>query len=326
MLPLVKTIRVLAPSCLQEIFAAFAIGLAVWPASAGALDFTLQKRMENQAGSGDYRIVSTRETWNPRQTAVIVCDMWDLHHCKNAVRRVQEMAPRMNQVLAKARAQGAFIIHAPSSCMKPYEGQPARERAKVAPKAANLPPDIGSWCKQIPAEEKGQYPIDQTDGGEDDDPAEHAQWAEELKAKGLNPRAPWTRQIDVLKIHDDDAISDSGVEVWNLLEQRGIRNVILLGVHVNMCVSGRPFGLRQMAKNGKNVVLMRDMTDSMYNPKMRPFVDHYRGTELFIEHIEKFICPTITSDQLLGGKPLTFAGDPRAEKSATSGKAGGLKQ
>ena len=33
-----------------------------------------------------------------------------------------------------------------------------------------------------------------------------------------------------------------------------------------MCVLGRPFGLRQMAKNGKNVVLMRDMTDTMYNP------------------------------------------------------------
>ena len=64
-----------------------------------------------------------------------------------------------------------------------------------------------------------------------------------------------------------DAISDSGVEIWNLLEQRGIDNVILLGVHANMCVLGRPFGLRQMAKNGKNAVLMRDMTDTMYNPK-----------------------------------------------------------
>ena len=63
-----------------------------------------------------------------------------------------------------------------------------------------------------------------------------------------------------------DAISDSGVEIWNLLEERGINNVILLGVHTNMCVLGRPFGLRQMAKNGKNVVLMRDMTDTMYNP------------------------------------------------------------
>jgi len=219
------------------------------------------------------------------------------------------MAPRMNDLLEKVRAQGVFIIHAPSSCMKPYEGHPARERAKAAPKAANLPADIASWCRQIPAEEQGKYPIDQTDGGEDDDPVEHAAWAAELKAKGLNPRAPWTRQIDVLKIHDQDAISDSGVEVWNLLEQRGISKVILMGVHVNMCVAGRPFGLRQMAKNGKHVVLMRDLTDSMYNPARWPFVDHFRGTALFIEHLEKYVCPTITSDQIMGGKPFRFSGD-----------------
>ena len=277
-------------------------------AAAPALQLTLQKRVETGPGRGEFHAVQSAESWNFKQTAIIVCDMWDLHHCKNAVLREGEMAPRMNELLEKARGQGVFIIHAPSSCMKPYEGHPARERAKAAPKAPNLPADIGSWCKQIPAEERGKYPIDQTDGGEDDDPAEHAAWAAELKAKGLNPRAPWTRQIDVLKIHAQDAISDSGVEIWNLLEQRGIANVILMGVHVNMCVAGRPFGLRQLAKNGKRVVLMRDLTDSMYNPARWPFVTHQRGTELFIEHVEMFICPTITSDQMLKGKPFRFSG------------------
>ena len=28
----------------------------------------------------------------PAETAVIVCDVWDAHHCLNAVRRVKEMA------------------------------------------------------------------------------------------------------------------------------------------------------------------------------------------------------------------------------------------
>lgn len=278
-------------------------------AASPELQLALQKRVETKPGSGEFRVTTTAEKWNPKQTAIIVCDMWDLHHCKNAVVREGEMAPRMNDLLEKARAQGVFIIHAPSSCMKPYEGHPARERAKAAPKAANLPTDIAAWCRQILAEELGKYPIDQTDGGEDDDPVEHAAWAAELKGRGLNPRAPWTRQIEVLKIHEQDAISDSGVEVWNLLEQRGISKVILMGVHVNMCVAGRPFGLRQMAKNGKHVVLMRDLTDSMYNPARWPFVDHFRGTALFIEHLEKYVCPTITSDQIMGGKPFRFSGD-----------------
>jgi type 1 glutamine amidotransferase len=102
------------------------------------------------------------------------------------------------------------------------------------------------------------------------------------------------------------------VEIWNLLEERGIRNVLLLGVHTNMCVLGRPFGLRQMAKNGKHVVLVRDLTDTMYNPARWPYVNHFRGTDLVVEHVEKFVCPTITSDQLLGdSKPLRFKNDAR---------------
>ena len=277
-------------------------------AAEAPLSFTLQSR----APAGKTTLV--KEPWLPSRTAIIVCDMWDLHHCKNAVTREVEMAPRMNEVLEKARKDGVLIIHAPSSCMKPYEGTPARERAKSAPTAARLPDKIAEWCKQIPAEEMAVYPLDQTDGGEDDDLAEHAAWAKELAAKGLNPKAPWTKQIDVLRIDQEkDAISDSGVEIWNLLEARNIDNVILMGVHLNMCVSGRPFGLRQMAKNGKHVVLMRDLTDTMYNPARWPFVSHARGTELFVAHVEKRICPTITSDQIIGGTPFAFS-------DATAGK------
>ena len=83
-----------------------------------------------------------------------------------------------------------------------------------------------------------------------------------------------------------------------------------------MCVAGRPFGLRQMAKNGRRVVLMRDLTDSMYNPARWPNVSHFRGTALIVEHIEKFVCPTITSDQILGGKPFMFSTDPDAKARA----------
>ena len=266
------------------------------------LSLSLQSR--NAAGGKQL----ARESWAGSSTAIIVCDMWDLHHCKNAVTREGEMVPRMNAVLEKAREQGVFVIHAPSSCMKAYEGTPARERARMAPAAGRLPDKIGEWCKQIPAEEGAIYPIDQRDGGEDDEAEEHAAWTKELEAKGLNPKAPWTRQVASLRIDQErDAISDSGVEIWNLLEARGLQNVILMGVHLNMCVAGRPFGLRQMARNGRRVALMRDMTDSMYNPACWPFVSHQRGTELFVEYVEKRICPTITSDQIVGGKPFSFS-------------------
>jgi hypothetical protein len=54
---------------------------------------------------------------------------------------------------------------------------------------------------------------------------------------------------------------------------------------------------------------MRDMTDTMYNPKAAPYVNHYKGTALIVEHIEKFVCPTITSDQIIGGKEFKFKAD-----------------
>ena len=278
---------------------------------AEALSLTLRKRVETKAGSGRFHAIVAPAQWDTKKTAIIVCDVWDSHHCLNAVRRVGEMAPRLNRVLVEARRRGVLIVHAPSDCMAAYKDHPARQNALKTPRSKSLPKDIGTWCNRIPAEEKGTYPIDQSDGGEDDDPAEHRAWAEKLQKMGRNPRAPWKSQVDVLQIDDGDVISDKGEEIWSVFEQRGIENVVLAGVHTNMCVLGRPFGLRQMAKNGKNVVLMRDMTDTMYNPKMAPFVSHFAGTDLMIEHVEKFVCPTITSDQILGGKPFRFRDDDR---------------
>lgn len=275
---------------------------------ADETDFRLTLRSRVEKG-GEYAVTTRPEAWPAGKTAVIVCDMWDAHHCLNAVRRENEMVPRTEAFLRKARAQGAFIIHAPSSCMAAYQDHPARKRAQAAPAAKTLPKGIDQWCTKIPAEDKGKYPIDQSDGGEDDDPKEHAEWHAKLAATGRNPKAPWKSQHAGLTIRDEDAVSDSGVEIWNLLEARGIDRVMLVGVHTNMCVLGRPFGLRQLAKNGKNVVLVRDLTDTMYNPKMPPMVSHFEGTRLIVAHIEKFVCPTVTSDQLIGGKEFRFKGD-----------------
>jgi nicotinamidase-related amidase len=272
---------------------------------------TIHKRLREETGNRTYAVREKTEQWKPNQTAIIVCDVWDAHESLNAVRRLEEMCPRMNQVLESARSRGVLIVHAPSSCMERYQGHPARRRAQEAPRATNLPEAIGEWCRKIPSEEKGTYPVDQTESAKDDDPVEDEQWHQRLVGMGRDPNGPWKAQNSLLD-HDEDAISDSGVEIWNLLEHRRIKNVILLGVHTNMCVLGRPFGLRQMAKNGKNVVLMRDMTDTMYNPERWPYVTHFAGTDLIVEHIEKFVCPSITSVDFLGGDPFQFKNDRRS--------------
>ena len=310
------TTRCLAAACL-----AMALCAARMEAAAQPFELQLRTRVADAApsdapgSSATTAVVRTQrkpETWSPAETAVIVCDMWDAHHCLNAVRRVGELAPRMNAFLEAARARGATIIHAPSSCMEFYRDHPARLNAQAVPRAAKLPAQIESWCHwKDPTEQQIGYPIDHSDGGEDDDPAEHAAWHAKLAAMGRNPGSPWIRQTPAIEIDDGDFITDDGVENWSILEQRGIKNVMLLGVHTNMCVLGRPFGLRQMARHGKHVVLVRDLTDTMYNPAMPPYVSHFSGTDLIVEHIERYVCPTITSDQILGGREFRFRQDRR---------------
>ena len=73
-------------------------------------------------------------------------------------------------------------------------------------------------------------------------------------------------------------------------------------------VPGRPFGIRQLLKLGFNVVLVRDLTDAMYDPRQPPFVSHTRGTQPVIEHIEKDWCPSIAADDLC--KVIPGSDDP----------------
>lgn len=262
--------------------------------AAEPLRLRTRKQVEAAPQSGEWKTEEKTVEWDPRKTAIIICDMWDKHWCKGATERVAEMAPRMNQMIEAARGRGVFIIHSPSDTMKFYEGTPQRKRAQAAP-VSKPPVPLQSWCKLDPAKE-APLPIDDSDGGCDDDPP----------CKGYSA---WKQEIPVLKIADEDAITDS-TEAYNLLQQRGIENVIVMGVHANMCVLGRPFSVRQMVGVGKNVVLVRDMTDTMYNSRSRPFLNHFRGTALIVQHIERYWCPSITSADFLGGQPFRFSQDP----------------
>jgi putative heme-binding domain-containing protein len=266
--------------------------------SAAEITFHTRARVETAPGSGEFNVVVKPVTWDANKTAVIICDMWDAHWCKGATERVAEIAPVMNEVVFAARGQGMLIIHAPSETMPFYKETPQRQRALEAPRA-EPPSKIERWRRLDPAKE-GPFPIDDSDGGCDDHP----------QCKG-GPPYPWKRQISTIQIAPEDAVTDSGEEVFNLMEQRGIENLIVMGVHANMCVLGRSFAIRQMVALGKNVLLMRDMTDTMYNSRRRPFVSHFQGTDLVIEHIEKYWCPSITSTAFTGRAPFRFKDDAR---------------
>jgi nicotinamidase-related amidase len=245
----------------------------------------------------EFRVIEETVEWEASATAIIICDMWADHPCKVAALRVARMAPRMNEVVSLARDQGVAIIHAPSSGMQHYEDTPYRARMKNA-KPAKPPVPIQGWC-YLNADHEGPWPIVDdikrgqalVTGCDDPDPLPHVE-----TDRHQHP------DIDIIGY---DGISDNGQEIFNFLEQEGRSNVVLMGVHTNMCVLGRPFGIRQQKYLGKNVVLCRDLTDALYDPRDKPYVSHARGLELVVEHIEKYWCPSILGDCLTRVLPGT---------------------
>ena len=172
---------------------------------------SLEKRIPSDSDSGAFAIVNEIQRWSFKETAIIICDMWDRHWCQGASERVEEMAPFMNKVVNAARNKGILIVHAPSQCIDFYKNHPARKMGQKykSKRAKNL------ISNNLLVSEKGTvWPVDQTDGGCDDDPQ-------------CKQGQPWTKQTGLLEISDRDAISDSGIEITGLFEAKGIKNLML---------------------------------------------------------------------------------------------------
>ena len=266
--------------------------LAKRPRVPGRLAVTLRDRKKTSSGKIQER--TRRVEWKAAETAVIICDMWNGHYCLLAAQRVDAMAPRMNRDITAARAHGVLVIHAPSGCMDVYEKTAHRWRMKLAP-VSKTPIPLMGWCYRDPQREP-ELPVDVSKQPCDDP----------VVGKAVRR---FSKQHDAIKITGFDGVSHNGQEIFNVLKREGIRNVVLMGVHTNMCVLGRPFSIRQLVYQGQNVLLMRDLTDTMYNSRQHPFVSHFRGTDLVVEHIERYWCPTITSAEFTKNQPFRFRND-----------------
>ena len=242
--------------------------LGALAAAPSEFELALRKRVEANT-------VIVRRRFQAKQSAMLICDMWDKHWCSGATTRVAEMAPKMAKLHSVARRAGIPIIHSPSDVTEFYAETPQRRRMLAF---ANHKPEPGLTLPDPP------LPIDDKAGGCD---------------TGESFYKAWTRETPLLPIEPEDLISDKGNEVHGFLNERGIGDLFVMGVHTNMCVLNRTFAIKQMTKWGIRCVLVRDMTDSMYDPKARPFVSHEQGTALVIEHIERHWCPSVLSGEII---------------------------
>ena len=237
-----------------------------------------QRKHVDAQGRNVWQVAEEARRVRADRVAILICDMWDAHTCEAAGVRVGEMVPRMNAVIRAARARGVHILHGPNDCLDFYAQSPARRRMLEAP-----------LC-QPPAPLAHDDPPQPVDGTEASDSPTidrpHTLW-------------PWTRQHAGLEIDETrDGVTVSGTEIYNYIRQHGIEQYLILGVHTNMCIQHRTFGIKQMVRWGVPTALVRDLTDAMYNPFRSPYVSHEEGTRLVVEFIEKFWCPTIVSADL----------------------------
>jgi nicotinamidase-related amidase len=215
--------------------------------------------------------IAEQQILNPKKTAIIIIDMWNFHWCMTASERVSAMVPRMNSVLTVARELGMQIIWNPSDVVTAYSGYPQYENA-VAVESRQAPQ------VRKPLTAKFTAPFGKCLCGDGIFCGVNYGW------DGMHPD---------LKIEDSDLISSSTNEIYTLLDERGITDVIYMGVHTNMCVFGKPGAMSSMWSAGFNCMLASDLNDAFtaYKPEISYTLDI--GTAEIDENLMKAGVPNI---------------------------------
>lgn len=207
----------------------------------------------------------TAERVDPHRVGVIAVDVWNYHWCKTATMRVDAFVPRIDRALDAARELGMTVMLCPSDVVDNYVGYPQREAVLALPKV-EVPSLIDVTCPPVP------------------------------DARGCERCAGnygWDGMHPGLRIGPDDLMPDTQAEVYAICRKKRLTHLIYVGFHTQVCLLGKPMGLKAMKSAGLKCVLARDMTDA------HPGYDPTRGftpdlnTAQVIEHFEKHLAPTI---------------------------------
>ncbi len=239
--------------------------LEVTSIHAREIELTLQTR-DPATGS----ILLTTEKVDTKHIGIIAVDVWNFHWCKTATMRVDAFVPRMNKALDAARSLGMMVMLCPSDVVDNYVGFPQREAIFALPKVI-VPAVTNITCPPVP------------DAG-------GCACGRERCAVNYG----WDGMHPGLRISENDLMPDTQAEVYAICAKYGLTHLIYVGFHTQVCLLGKPMGLKAMKSAGLHCVLARDMTDAHpgYDPS-RNFTPDL-NTEQVVEHFEKYLSPTIS--------------------------------
>ena len=240
------------------------LALAVVRAGAGEIEWSLQTR-DPKTGRVETRVERVDST----KVGVVAVDVWNFHWCKTATMRVDAIVPRLNRALETARELGMTVMLCPSDVVDNYVGYPQREKVFTLP-TVPVPSVVDVTCPPVP------------DAG-------GCACGTERCAGNYG----WDGMHPALKIGDEDWMPDTQAEVFAICRKLGLTHLLYVGFHTQVCLLGKPMGLKAMKSAGLQCVLARDMTDA------HPGYDPSRGftpdlnTEQVVEHFEKHLAPTV---------------------------------
>ena len=244
-------------------------------------------QLELQTRDRDNRPITTVETVDPRKIAVIAVDCWHYHWCRTWRNRAGSLMPRFNYSFDAARKLGMTFIFSPTNAVRDLNESVQRKNTLALadsplPALSNLP---------------DPYPGNLRFG---------------MCECGLGDDCHYTNNVNNqhpdLKMTGDDYIALTQQEAYNVLKHRGITHIIYTGFATNMCMWGKPTGMKFMRQFGFRCMASRDLTEAITRYAEESF-NPTQGTLEVIELIERELAPTLSMEQTLR-KAGTWTGQP----------------
>ena len=236
-------------------------------------------------------------TWDldPRQTALILVDIWDTHIVRSHMERARQIVrDGILPVLDAARKAGITAIHAPSAAVaarhSPDRWADGLERVSAPPRTAvrglrgvlsGIRSRSGRWPPASFRDRTGPYAI----------------YARTPPSMWPGPKPPRDIPDSVRPLPGEPVIA-SGAQLHRLLRARRVLHLFYAGFATNVCVKDvHDYSMRTMHRRGYNLILLRDCTTGIENAET---VDELLLTRLAILELEQS-CASATAEAFLEG-------------------------
>lgn len=245
-------------------------------------DLTLPLRSRTiTENDGAEQVTVEHETLPVGAAALMVVNLFDTHWCPAVATQMEGLAEQVNTLVSAARAAGFLIVHVPDETFGYYTDHPARHRVEQL-----MGKTVEGFYNVMP-ETRRQATLPSLPLSNADCPC------------GGRPYPAWTRQHPAIEIDDNDIISSDGRQIYGYLFSSGVDTLFYVGTHANTTLLDRSYGMRQMYEWGMEGVLVRDLTDILFNPDVDPPMPHEVALQKVIEHLERHLVRTLTSRELI---------------------------